>query len=188
VARASSLRLDFEAGIPDLVAFLNTRDAATGEDRLSSPDGAGRWLRDRALLRDGETCDEALARRLRRVRTVLTDLLRAAAGNGRVSGAAREDLRRAVRVAPLRVAFDRDGGPRVQAAGPLGRVVALVLAAWAEGAWGRLKVCRNPACGRVFVDRSRNRSRSWCAMRWCGNQAKARAYRRRRRAGAEGSP
>jgi predicted RNA-binding Zn ribbon-like protein len=188
VARAPVFRLDFEAGVPDLVAFLNTRDAATGEDRLSSSDGTGRWLRDRTLLRDGEACDEALARRLRRVRTVLTDLLRAAAGNGRVSDAALEDLRRAVRVAPLRVAFDRDGGPRLEAGGPLGRIVALVLAARAEGAWGRLKVCRNPACGRVFVDRSRNRSRSWCAMRWCGNQAKARAHRRRQRAGAERSP
>jgi predicted RNA-binding Zn ribbon-like protein len=184
MARGSALRLDFEAGLPDLVAFLNTRDAATGEDLLSSPEGAGRWLRERALLRDGEACDEALVRRLRRVRTVMIALLRAAAGNGRVSDAALEDLRRAVRVAPLRVAFDRDG-PRLQADGPLGRVVALVLAAWAEGAWGRLKVCRNPACGRVFVDRSRNRSRSWCAMRSCGNQAKARAYRRRQRAGAE---
>lgn len=41
----------------------------------------------------------------------------------------------------------------------------------------RLKICSN--CGWLFLDRSRNRSRTWCDMAVCGNRAKAsRHYRR----------
>ena len=45
----------------------------------------------------------------------------------------------------------------------------------------RLKVCGN--CGWLFVDRSRNRSRTWCDMAVCGNRVKAnRHYRRKKEA------
>jgi predicted RNA-binding Zn ribbon-like protein len=39
----------------------------------------------------------------------------------------------------------------------------------------RLKCC--DACGRLFIDQSRNRSRRWCDMRSCGNREKARRFR-----------
>jgi predicted RNA-binding Zn ribbon-like protein len=35
----------------------------------------------------------------------------------------------------------------------------------------RLKICGN--CGWLFLDRSRNRSRTWCDMSVCGNRVKA---------------
>lgn len=41
----------------------------------------------------------------------------------------------------------------------------------------RLKIC--PNCQWLFVDQSRNRSRSWCDMAVCGNRAKARLHYRR---------
>jgi predicted RNA-binding Zn ribbon-like protein len=47
--------------------------------------------------------------------------------------------------------------------------------------WDRLKACRLDDCQWVFYDHSKNRSRTWCSMRVCGNRAKARAYRERRR-------
>lgn len=43
----------------------------------------------------------------------------------------------------------------------------------------RLKICR--ACGWLFLDRSRNRSRQWCDMAVCGNRAKARLHYKRKR-------
>ncbi len=44
----------------------------------------------------------------------------------------------------------------------------------------RMKICGN--CGWLFIDRSKNRSRTWCDMAVCGNRAKAsRHYRRRKR-------
>jgi predicted RNA-binding Zn ribbon-like protein len=45
----------------------------------------------------------------------------------------------------------------------------------------RVKECANDSCRWLFLDRSKNRSRRWCLMRDCGNQAKARRFRARRR-------
>jgi predicted RNA-binding Zn ribbon-like protein len=46
----------------------------------------------------------------------------------------------------------------------------------------RIKECPSPdGCGWLFLDLSRNRSRHWCSMKDCGNLAKVRRHRRRRR-------
>jgi predicted RNA-binding Zn ribbon-like protein len=45
----------------------------------------------------------------------------------------------------------------------------------------RLRLCANPECGWVFLDRSRKRNRRWCSMRECGSKAKARAYYQRQK-------
>ncbi len=45
----------------------------------------------------------------------------------------------------------------------------------------RLKACPPPqGCGWLFLDRSRNGSRTWCNMKTCGNLAKQRRHRARR--------
>jgi predicted RNA-binding Zn ribbon-like protein len=45
-----------------------------------------------------------------------------------------------------------------------------------------VRPCGNAHCGWFFLDESRNRSRRWCDMAACGNSAKVRAHRARRRA------
>lgn len=45
----------------------------------------------------------------------------------------------------------------------------------------RMKVC--PNCEWLFLDRSKNRSRTWCDMAVCGNRAKARLHYRKNRKG-----
>ena len=37
----------------------------------------------------------------------------------------------------------------------------------------KVKACADSACGWLFIDVSRNRSRRWCDMQDCGNRAKA---------------
>ena len=37
----------------------------------------------------------------------------------------------------------------------------------------KVKACADSACGWLFIDVSRNRSRRWCDMKDCGNRAKA---------------
>lgn len=55
---------------------------------------------------------------------------------------------------------------------------ALALATFNEPE--RLKIC--PNCQWLFLDRSRNRSRTWCDMTVCGNRVKAnRHYRRQKK-------
>jgi predicted RNA-binding Zn ribbon-like protein len=70
------------------------------------------------------------------------------------------------------------------AAGALGRIVAFVVDAIADGTWSRLKACLNDECQWAFYDSARNRSAKWCSMAVCGNRMKARAFRARR-AGSE---
>jgi predicted RNA-binding Zn ribbon-like protein len=47
----------------------------------------------------------------------------------------------------------------------------------------RVKECAGDACGWLYLDTSRNRSRRWCDMKACGNRAKARRHYHRHRAG-----
>jgi predicted RNA-binding Zn ribbon-like protein len=44
----------------------------------------------------------------------------------------------------------------------------------------RIKQCASPRCHVMFVDKSRAGNRVWCAMSPCGDQASARAYRKRK--------
>ena len=46
----------------------------------------------------------------------------------------------------------------------------------------RVKVCAGEGCNWLFVDTSKNRSRRWCLMRYCGNVGKSRRQAARRRA------
>jgi len=43
----------------------------------------------------------------------------------------------------------------------------------------RVRECESAACGWLFLDRSRNRSRRWCDMTVCGNRAKVRRHYQR---------
>ena len=46
----------------------------------------------------------------------------------------------------------------------------------------RVRECGSVTCEWLFIDRSRNHTRRWCAMNDCGNAAKVRRYRQRQRA------
>jgi predicted RNA-binding Zn ribbon-like protein len=43
----------------------------------------------------------------------------------------------------------------------------------------RVRQC--PSCGWLFFDQSRNRSRTWCDMQYCGNRSKARRFYQRQK-------
>lgn len=45
----------------------------------------------------------------------------------------------------------------------------------------RIRICEAPDCSARFFDRSPAGRRRWCSMRTCGNAAKARRHRARRR-------
>jgi predicted RNA-binding Zn ribbon-like protein len=57
------------------------------------------------------------------------------------------------------------------------RIVEAAAALLVSDAMLRVKSC--PACGWLFLDVSKNRSRRWCSMNTCGAIAKARRYYRR---------
>jgi predicted RNA-binding Zn ribbon-like protein len=48
-----------------------------------------------------------------------------------------------------------------------------------SGELDRVGQCADHRCGWLFLDTSRNRSRRWCSMAYCGNRAKARRHYQR---------
>ena len=94
-------------------------------------------------------------------------------------------LERVARSAQFTLRFEPDGRARLVPAasgldGALGRILAIVQEAMADGSWARLKGCPRDVCHWLFYDRSRNASGKWCAMAVCGNRTNTKAYRRRR--------
>ena len=163
-------------------AFVNTLDVESRADELASGAALQAWLEDRGLLHGGRASatDLHTARALREaIRGLLLE------NNGvHVSKESAQRLGRAADGARLTLRFDPAGTARLEPAaggvpGALGRLVAIVAAAMADGTWGRLKACRADRCGWAFYDRARNRSRQWCSMAVCGNRTKARTYRQR---------
>jgi hypothetical protein len=87
--------------------------------------------------------------------------------------------------------FDWTDGPVLRLPGAaslpqyvVGAILLALVRASSRPDWSRVKACRGPDCGWVFVDRSRNGSRRWCQMSECGNRAKAAAFRARARQSA----
>ena len=62
---------------------------------------------------------------------------------------------------------------------PIARSAADLLT---SGELRAVRECGGRACGWLFIDTSRNRTRRWCDMRICGNRAKARRHHQRLRA------
>jgi predicted RNA-binding Zn ribbon-like protein len=167
--------------------FVNTRDLETLEEELSDPDATAAWLSERDLLPGDERLTAADVRQAQSMREALRKLLLAHNG-APLDTAAVDAVNNAAKSAELVVRFD-DGGNaalvpvRPGIDGALGRLIAIVYRAVAEGTWERMKACPEDKCEWAFYDWSKNRSATWCDMAVCGNRAKARAYRERRQHG-----
>ena len=145
--------------------LMNTLDVEDGSDALSPA-----WLVEHGL---GETDDVEPVRRLR---GALRALLLSHNG-APLDADAVATLDALSRSASVFVGFAPDGNPRLEAEEPIGRTLAIVAQAEADGTWERLKICPANDCRWAFYDFSRNHSRTWCSMSMCGNRAKARTYR-----------
>jgi predicted RNA-binding Zn ribbon-like protein len=168
-------------------AFVNTIDIEEGREELSSSEALRGWLAAHGLLHDGVPLTLPDLRTAIEVREALRALALANSGAA-VDAAAVETLNRIASRAPLSVRFGPDGVARFEPAdgglaGALARLLGHVRTATVDGTWRRLKACSNDECRWVFYDYSKNRSGAWCTMAACGDKLKARAYRRRRRAG-----
>jgi predicted RNA-binding Zn ribbon-like protein len=164
--------------------FVNTRNYLSGGDLLADAEEATAWLTGHGLLGAGERIGERERERLVEFREALRSLL--SANNG-IPGADAQALNDFLTSVDLRVQFASDGRPGLESApgGGLvervvGRLLAEVVRAEAEGRWGRLKACSNKGCRWAFYDASKNRSGRWCTMQVCGARHKMRAYRERK--------
>jgi predicted RNA-binding Zn ribbon-like protein len=123
------------------------------------------------------------------LREALRALLAAHNGGGSAPAQAAATLDQAAGRARMRLHFHGDGGAALVPEaggvnGALGRLLAIVHDAIAQGTWRRLKACRDHDCEWAFYDHTKNGSGAWCSMERCGNRAKARAFRDRHAAAA----
>jgi predicted RNA-binding Zn ribbon-like protein len=158
--------------------FVNTYDVQCDIDEFGAPSDLGGWLAEHGLAAPGDRADESDLG----VAVALREGLRAAMLAHREPRDRLGHLDGLLSALPLRLSLEGPvlvpvyGGIR----GALARVAAAVVASTADGSWERLKVCRETSCRWAFLDTSKNRSRTWCSMRMCGNRTKTRAYRERR--------
>lgn len=171
-----------------LQEFENTNDIEGGRDQLASPQLLRDWLVARDLLTADATVDPAAHARTLVIREGIRALARG--NNGEALDASRvAALNEAAAGVPLTASLHPVAGEGEWELSPagagvdafLGRTMAIVLRAMADGSWSRVKACRNDTCRWLFYDQSRNRSGTWCSMAVCGSRMKARAYRARQR-------
>lgn len=169
------------------VDLVNTLDAVTGSDRLSSLEDTTEFLvhcgdefcppewdvaeKDlhelralRARLRDVFVADDPTT-----AAAVINDVLFDVGANPRVS--VHDDV-------PPHLHFEPDTHSPARW---LGAITAMGLAvAIIEGGLDRLGVCGSSSCDDVYIDTSRNRSRHHCSDK-CTSRENVAAYRRRQR-------
>jgi predicted RNA-binding Zn ribbon-like protein len=166
--------------------FVNTRDVEQATDALQTAEDGNAWLADNRLPGADDLGDADLER-LTRVRESLRELLLANNASEPPPRAAVAELNRQSSEAAIGLRFDATGSQLVTTCDGLdstiARLLAIVHEAMEAGTWERLKACPADDCLWAFYDHSRNHSRTWCDMEDCGNRAKARAYRERRRSG-----
>lgn len=168
----------------ELVAFVNTNDIESADDRLATSELLAEWVTSRGGTTE-ETVDAATHRRAIDLREGLRALGRA--NNEEAAEPARlAALESAIADLPFRAHLGEASSWSLAPIATgidayLAEIVATALRAMASGDWSRVKACQNDTCRWLFVDHSRNRSRTWCTMAICGSRMKSRAYRARRR-------
>ncbi len=187
--------------------FVNTLDGSrqTGqtEEKLLSYGDLVAWARQagivtereaRTLLREAGRDAGAAARTLARARALreaLYGIFYAAAHQGRapsktdlaVLNAELSEALARQRVVRTEDGFAWDWGAKNEA---LERIIWPIARSAAElltsGEVERTRVCEAGDCSWLFMDLSKNRSRRWCDMKYCGNRAKSRRHYERKRA------
>jgi predicted RNA-binding Zn ribbon-like protein len=168
-----------------LQGFVNTHDLEDDDDDFTDPEALRRWLVHYDLMAPADAVTDADFQQAIRVREALRALLMEKNGGPPADGAV-DVLNAAAKTAELLVRFNAGGRAclvpvRGGVDGALGLLLAIVERSQTDGTWDRFKGCPDDTCGWIFYDWSKNRSATWCSMEVCGNRAKARAYRERRR-------
>ena len=180
----------------DLVNTVELTDGVPA-DHIPTADEALAFLADHGLAheadlrRQQERDGDAWLARLRAARAALRDLWdaqvegRAPASDALVTLNAllecgpRVELR--ATLAGVQITHDhRRDDPTGEA---LARAALPLVEAIATGRTDRFRICANDGCRWVFEDSSRAGRRRWCDMSTCGNRAKVRRFRSRRREG-----
>ena len=192
-----------EADLETCLDFVNTESYGGGipNEHIATAEDAIAWfaahgLAHEAALRAQAAKDEAgLVGRVRGARAALRAVWDAEVEHRIPDQRALDTVNAVLREAPrieLVAGDDCCGiGHRHTADDPVGEALAGLVGplvrSIAAGETGRFRICANDGCRWVFEDTSRGGRRRWCDMTSCGNRAKVRRFRSKRRpeAGAQ---
>lgn len=184
----------------DLVNTLRERWRRQVET-LVTPQDLGRWLvRAGVLEREPGRVPADLLDGVRALREAIDAGVRAAVAGAPPPGAAVRRIDGWLVHAAVRPQLALEDGVATLGTTPVsigsrpgeGLVLAAVGAVAADAARmlgtaseaQRIRICASETCSARFYDRSPAAARRWCSMRMCGNEAKARRHRARRREAA----
>jgi predicted RNA-binding Zn ribbon-like protein len=182
----------------DLINSVEYTDGVP-EDHLPTVDALVGWFADHSLghrdALDAQAAadSEAWLDRVRTCRLALRDVWDAAVEGRAVGQASVDTVNRVLAHAPhvelrqtlagVAVGHEHDATDPTSEA--LARLADPLVAGIAAGDIARWRICANDDCRWVFEDTSRGGRRRWCDMSSCGNRAKVRRFRSRRRTPAE---
>ena len=146
------------------------------------------FLVDRGLLRESERVTEVDQQTYLRLRSAIRDMIEAG-GGAPMSKQHAKTLDEIAVGASLHPHFHAAQPPTLEPSGSgvaavFGMMVAIAFVSTFDGSFEHLRLCANETCRSIFYDRSKNHSGRWCSMATCGNRAKVRAWRERRRSEA----
>jgi predicted RNA-binding Zn ribbon-like protein len=188
---------------PALDLLNTTPILAEGQvDLLATFEDLTRWLAAAGLISSADARDlrrqhasapqrQAVLDRIKSFREALRLLISAVEAKDPVPKAALAVVNDLLRACPTRrqLAWRQEGfevttrgedaGLFERVAAPLAQATINLLTARDLGS---IRKCENPACVLHYYDTSKNHSRRWCSMEWCGNRMKAAKHYRRHRA------
>ena len=180
---SEELRFHWKSGrlCLDFIATVGERWRRSFE-RLLTPEDLARWLVESGML---ELPPTVSPRRLTAARTLREAINRLARPGIKPQRGDRDQLNRWAARPALAPQLRRDGALEWVAECP----VDAMLATLARDAVdllsgplaGRIRECGAPDCALLFVDTSRPGHRRWCSTEACGNRARTKAYRERRK-------
>jgi predicted RNA-binding Zn ribbon-like protein len=168
----------------DLPATLQARLSASPRELLSSPRDLSRWLVSSGMA---ATVPKTTERDVATARALRVAIYLLAGRPGSVEAeSARETLNRIAAGTAAVPRLQADGSMRLEGgAGAL--LVTLAREAvqlFGSATVGLIRQCQSPSCTLYFIDTSRRGDRRWCSMSSCGNNAKVKEFRRRKRVSA----
>ncbi|HET7030502.1 MAG TPA: CGNR zinc finger domain-containing protein [Candidatus Limnocylindrales bacterium] len=166
-------------------------------ERLTSLQTAANWLVDHQVIPDPRwitrlgrrpAAESATLDRLLTTRTALRDVAHAVAHGDAPSGAALDEVNRALAARETVQLVAAPDGVRLGHShhgdavdDVLARIAEPIAREIGDGREDRFRICANDTCAWLFFDESRPGNRRWCDMATCGNQAKARRHRARQK-------
>jgi predicted RNA-binding Zn ribbon-like protein len=178
---SGSFALDF--------AYTGTLGGTAGE-QLHTPDDLTLWLREHFPMPVGAARSRDLFDAVALRDTIGRMALAATLGDGaRASDIDLVNLYAATPdIPPTLAGGTRQAGRSVQSVSQaLSTIARDAVDLFDPAQAGRIRQCSGDDCSMIYLDTSRAATRRWCSMQRCGNRAKVRAHRARKRPAGVGA-